>query len=226
MASDAVEIVSKPVEGLVAAIVSERELAINVGSDRGVTRGMKFKVLAGSPTEIKDPVTGDRLGTISRTKVHVKAVSVFPKFSTCETYRTYRTQGTALSAGLSQLFEQPRTVRETLRAEDADYVPDLPEEESFVKPGDRVEQILEGNVTTVQDVENVLNNAVLRGVLRKTTVQDTVEKWKQAETALEQAQQATENREQTLDAALEQYNTATSQITRLYGQAQPDEEDE
>ena len=226
MTSDVVEIVNKPIEGLVATIVSERELAINIGSDHGVTRGMKFKVLTGSPTEIVDPATGNRLGTISRTKVRVKAVSVLPKFSICETYRTYRTKGNALSAGLSQFFEQPRTVRETLRAEDADYVPDLPEEESFVKQGDRVEQILEGNMTTLQDVENVLNNAVLRGILRKTTAQKAVEEWKQAEMSLEEAQQATKDREQKLDAALEQYNVATSRITRLYDQAQPNEENE
>lgn len=225
MANEAVEVVSKPLEGLVATIVSERELAINIGSDHGVTRGMKFKVLTGSPTEITDPQTGEKLGAISRTKVRVMAELVLPKFSVCKTYRTYRT-GSTLNAGLSHLFAPSRTVTETLRAEDADYVPELSEEESFVKKGDKVEQILEGNLVTIQDVENVLKNAVLRGALNKATVEKSVEGWKQADAALQEAQAATQDREQKIETALKQYNSYTSEVTHLYNRAQPDEVDD
>ena len=224
MVSEAVEVVSKPIEGLVAAIVSERELAINIGSNIGVTRGMKFKVL-GSPTEIPDPETGKTLGSIHREKVRVMVESVSPEFSVCRTYRTWRTGG-PLGTGISTLFEPARTVHETLRAQDSDYVPDLPEEESFVKKGDKVEQILEGNLMTIQDMENVLNGAVLRGVLNKAAVEKAVENWRQADAALQEAQNETQDKQKKMDKALAMFNSSTAEIARLYNRAQPQEEDD
>ena len=63
----------------VAAILNARELAINIGSDGGVVQGMKFAVLAESPTIVTDPMTGDELDQIDREKVRVEAIEVSPK---------------------------------------------------------------------------------------------------------------------------------------------------
>ena len=224
MANEIVEVVSKPIEGFVAAIVSERELAINIGSNQGVTRGMKFRVL-GLPTEIPDPLTGEQLGSVQREKVRVRAEVVEPKFSICKTYRTISTGG-RLNPGLSDLFEPARDVPETLRGEGSDYVPELSEEESIVKKGDVVEQILERNTRTIGDVRTALNSATIRGVLDKDTVNNAIIRWEQAEAALEEAQNATQNREHLIDSALQEYNASTSEIAHLYTRAQPNDEDE
>ncbi len=135
----------KLIEGKVAGILTERELAINAGSDQGVAPGMTFQVMAETPTEIKDPNTDEVLGSIIREKVRVRATRVEAKFSICRTYKVRRIGGGGLGdlSGLGDLFNPPRKVPETLKAEDADYLPDLPEEESFVKIGDRVVQILD-----------------------------------------------------------------------------------
>lgn len=135
---------NEPIEGLVAGILTERELAINIGSDQGVVSGMKFQVMANTPTEIRDPNTDEVLGSITQEKVRVRATRVNPKFSICRTYEVREIEGGPLSAGFalpSGLFDPPRRIPETLKAEDADYLPELPEEESFVKIGDRVVQI-------------------------------------------------------------------------------------
>lgn len=135
---------NRAIEGLVAGVITERELAINIGSNHGVSPGMKFKVEANTPTKITDPNTGELLGNITREKVRVKATEVDEKFSVCRTYKVYRTRGGPLAnVGYPRLFEPSRKIPETLRAEDSDYLPDLPEDESFVKKGDRVVMVLE-----------------------------------------------------------------------------------
>src|ERR1700728_922295 len=69
--------------GRVAQILNERELVINIGSQAGVSNGMKFAILAEAPLKIIDPVTKELLDTIDRTKVCVKAHEVKPKVSIC-----------------------------------------------------------------------------------------------------------------------------------------------
>lgn len=134
---------TKLIEGKVASVLNERELAINIGSEHGVTAGMKFKVLADKPTEILDPESGESLGSLDRDKVRVKAVDVQARFSVCRTYKTrYVGGGAFYSAFANVLVAQPREVVETLKAEDSALPPPLSEEESYVKKGDRVVQLL------------------------------------------------------------------------------------
>jgi hypothetical protein len=138
---------SEPIEGLVAGILTERELIINVGDDQGVQNGMKFQVLTDVPTEVTDPKTGEVLGMVAREKVRVMAVRVEPRYSVCRTYRVQTVPGGPLYFGhwsrpLDRLSAPPRELPETLKASDADYLPELPEEESFVKKGDPVVQIV------------------------------------------------------------------------------------
>lgn len=136
--------VSRPllIEGRVAAILNERELAINVGGSDGVKEGMKFKVLAETPAEVRDPETNEILGVVDREKVRVEAVEVQERLSVCRTYRTYRVGGNLAAAAYDALFSAPRDVAETLRADESSFPSPLPEDESFVKKGDRVIQLL------------------------------------------------------------------------------------
>jgi hypothetical protein len=135
---------NEPLQGKVAAVLNERELAINIGASHGVEPGMKFKVLAEQPAEIYDPETNELLGTIDREKVRVQVVEIQEKFSICRTYRIRRTSGGPLY-GLAAftLTAPPREIPETLKAEDSSLPPPLSEEESYVKIGDRVVQLIE-----------------------------------------------------------------------------------
>ncbi len=75
--------------GAVAALLNERELALNIGRDAGVAEGMRFRVLEKSKV-IVDPHTKGELGTLQREKVRVKVIEVHPKFSIARTYETYQ----------------------------------------------------------------------------------------------------------------------------------------
>jgi hypothetical protein len=137
---------NEPIQGRVAAIISERELVINIGSSGGVREGMIFKVLAEQPLEILDPVTKEILDHLDQEKVRVKATEVKEKITTCRTYRVYTFKGGALAdfmdrGGMASLFTPSRTETETLKAEDSSLPAPLSEEESYVKIGDRVVQL-------------------------------------------------------------------------------------
>jgi hypothetical protein len=142
------EIIRETLEGRVAAILNERELAINIGESNGVRVGMKFKVLSDQLTEIYDPDTNEVLGVIDREKVRVQAVVVQKKFSVCRTYRKHITKaGPFYNINVNfttrDLFAPPREIPETLKAEDSFLPQSLPEEESFIRKGDRVFQLFD-----------------------------------------------------------------------------------
>jgi hypothetical protein len=136
--------ITKSIEGKVASVLNERELAINIGVEQGVKEGMKFKVLAEKPTEILDPETGEILGELDREKVRVRVLEVREKFSVCRTYKKrYASGGPFYNMfAVGDLVAGPRVVVETLKAEDSSLPPPLSEEESYVKKGDRVIQLL------------------------------------------------------------------------------------
>ena len=130
-------------EGRVAAIINVREVAINIGSKKGVQEGMTFAILAESPLAIKDPSTGEILGEIDREKVRVKATEVDENFSVCRTFETYRTAGLdpAIFGSLGSLMISTERLR-TLSVEDSQLPPPLSPKESYVKVGDRVRQVV------------------------------------------------------------------------------------
>ncbi len=142
------EIRLKALEGIVASIINERELAINIGSSLGVKTGMKFKVLAEIPTEIHDPDTNELLGFFDRDKVRVEATEVQERFSICRTYRKKTIRASSYYDmidifGQRTLSSPPREVVETLKVEDASLPAPLSEDESYVKKGDRVVQLID-----------------------------------------------------------------------------------
>lgn len=140
---------SKPAKltGLVAAILNERELVINIGSEEGIEQGMKFKVLD-EPFEVRDPETDELLDTISQQKIRVKVVEVRRLVAIARTYETYKltTGGYRYpTTAMLDIFGPPRTetrVR-TLRYDDSEAPKPIDPAKCIVKIGDKVELILD-----------------------------------------------------------------------------------
>jgi hypothetical protein len=131
----------KRIEGQVAGILNERELAINRGGKHGVEPDMRFMVLEPEGVPITDPETGEQLGLETPIKIRVKVFRVEDDYSLA---RTYERLGGAdpLNFGVAALLHRsPPRVR-TLRTSEALFPP-LTEEESYVKRGDPVRQIVE-----------------------------------------------------------------------------------
>lgn len=133
------------IKGKVAALLDERTLAINVGSNSGVKINMRFMVYDSKGKQIKDPDTGDILGTFKLRKRAVRVTEVYPTYSTAETYR-YRTINEGgnnnMFGGLTGYLAAPKYVKkyETFAIDDEDKRA-IAEERSLVKVGDIVEQI-------------------------------------------------------------------------------------
>lgn len=64
---------SEPIKGKVAQILSEYELALNIGSDHGVEKGMTF-IIHSSPIDLFDPDTNRKIG---QTTVELERVGVY-----------------------------------------------------------------------------------------------------------------------------------------------------
>lgn len=131
------------IKGYVAKILNTRELVINKGSSDGVKIGMVFTVYDKNGENIKDPKTGDILGSIKRPKVEVKVTLVEPKLCIAQTFKSRRVNvggsGSSL-VGIAQMFQPPKyeDVFDTLKTDEKTWE-DLSESESFVKSGDPVE---------------------------------------------------------------------------------------
>jgi hypothetical protein len=130
-----------PIKGAVAALLNERELVINRGSVHGVTRGMKFRVLTAEDVQVTDPESGVPLGNIVRAKVRVEASAVQELMTICRTYETVG-GGLASFSGVSAALGLGEPIVRTLKTGDQGFLPPISERESYVKVGDRVEQIL------------------------------------------------------------------------------------
>lgn len=142
------------IEGKVAQVISERDLAINRGSADGVRVGMRFKILGSEPAEVRDPDSDEVLGTVEITKVEVEAVTVHEKFSVCRTFKTVTVPGRPAKPGLTSsysdlsrsIFGEPaipaRSRYQTLRSDEEFVVEELDPNGSFVKRGDRAVEIV------------------------------------------------------------------------------------
>ena len=133
----------KKLEGLVAQVINARELVINIGANDGVEKGMRFAVLAKSPTTVTDPESGEQLGVIDREKVRVEAGEVTERMTICRTYLSeYVGGGLLFPFGAWAEVAGPRREQvETLKATAKSYPEPLSEKESYVKRGDRVVQV-------------------------------------------------------------------------------------
>ena len=136
----------EPIHGKVARVLTTREVALNRGSTDGVRSGMVFKILTPKGAEIEDPDTGEVIGSVELEKARVRVTSVQDRVSVASTFRTHRVNVGGSGIAINRMFTPPKweTRIETLIA-DENATEDLPEEESFVRTGDPVVQVLDDN---------------------------------------------------------------------------------
>ena len=134
---------TSPIRGKVARVLNSREVALNKGSNDGVAVGMIFKILSPTGSAIKDPDTGEVLGSVELTKTRVKVTEVQDRVCVASTYHTYRINLGGSGSGLAGLFEPPKweTRIETLKTDEA-TLEELDEKDAYVKTGDPVAQDL------------------------------------------------------------------------------------
>lgn len=154
-----------PIRGKVARILTSRDIAINVGSESGVAVGMRFEVMDTKGQDIKDPDTGETLGSIERPKVRVEISKVQKRLSIASTYNkvTENIGGRGIGdVSLSRLFMPPRwvTTYETLKTEEKTWE-DLDEADSYVNIGDPVVQVLESPAAVVDSEPEVIDETNL-----------------------------------------------------------------
>lgn len=149
------------IRGKVARILNSRELAINVGAKDGVVIGMFFDILDPKGEDIKDPDTGDILGSIERPKVRVQITKVQDRLSVASTYRKKEVnvggRGTTLGTlgTIGEMFMPPKyvTMYETLKTTEKTWE-DLDEQESYVKTGDPVVQVVSDVIIKKEEAES------------------------------------------------------------------------
>lgn len=135
---------SDMIQGKVAEVLTNRELLINRGSEDGVEIGMRFAVLNRRGVDVKDPDTGEPLGSAKVVKTVVKVVRIEgAHLSAARTFRTITGTpglGSLLSATAYLAGTPDRT--ETLSIHGSGAKAELDPEESYVKIGDPVVQTI------------------------------------------------------------------------------------
>ena len=144
---------TEPIRGKVAKVLNSREIAINRGIANGVTVGMYFDVMEVDEADIIDPDTGNVLGSIERSKVRVQISHVQENLSVASTYQSERVNlggyGSSMTEVLSfgpfaQSLMPPNWVTEYETLEKSEKIgKELDEEDSYVKTGDSVVQVIE-----------------------------------------------------------------------------------
>jgi hypothetical protein len=130
------------IQGKVAAILTLSELVINRGSADGVLVGMQFAVLNSQGINVRDPDTGELLGSTELVKTVVKIVRIDGEhLSVGRTFRTIPGRRGALDAfsiaAMTGVTGTPDRV-ETLATSQATLKEELSPEDSYVKIGDPV----------------------------------------------------------------------------------------
>jgi len=142
----------QPITGLVADILNEREVVLNIGRNHGVTRKMRFAILGEVDYIIKDPKTGEVLDQLPpREKVRVEVVELTDKIAVARTYEVIKENvgGVGIPRmDFGALYQPPRIIEKpvTFRIGETgktyyDFKQVSPEE-SIVQIGDTVRQIL------------------------------------------------------------------------------------
>lgn len=121
------------IEGVVARVLNSRELVINRGQDDGVRSNDVFAVLE-VHEDIRDPESGDSLGSLERTKVRVRVFRVERRFSVARTFETYSAPGIGLPDFRSGSSRRVRTLE---RDSSVDPMPVDPDK-AIVSVGDPV----------------------------------------------------------------------------------------
>lgn len=143
----------EPIEGKVAQVISERDVAINRGQRAGVEIGMIFRIMSPEPEGILDPDTGDLLGAVDVTKVEVEVIEVQESLAVCRTFKKVVIPGRPARPGIVSpfgalgqgIFGDPGTPEsehyQTLRTDEEFVTKELDPQGSYVKRGDRAVQV-------------------------------------------------------------------------------------
>ncbi len=140
---------TEPIRGKIARILNKREIAINLGLAKGVTVGMYFDVIDANGENIEDPDTGEVLGSINIPKVRVRVKHAEEKLSIATTYRAEKmniggTGGISTLGPFARSLMPPEWVTKYETLEKTAETPEpFSEEDSYVKIGDTVVQVLE-----------------------------------------------------------------------------------
>ena len=134
--------------GKVARVLNTREVALNLGMNDGVEVGMYFDILDAKSENIRDPDTGERLGSIRRSKVRVSVTRVQEKLALATTSTERR--GLSFSASLMPLIWREKYL--TLKREEKNWE-HLDEQDSYVKEGDPVVQVVQAEEELEEKVE-------------------------------------------------------------------------
>ena len=125
--------------GKVAAILNKRELVVNLGRDDGVEEGMRFVILNSKGVDVKDPDTGEVLGSVEVPKTMVKVVRVdSPHLAVARTFRLIpgRPSVNSILAGIDMFAGRPDRTETLAVGPGTELRSELPDSESYVKVGD------------------------------------------------------------------------------------------
>lgn len=142
----------QPVEGKVAKILDEYNIVINLGWKDGLADGMNVVVFATGGEEVKDPNTGESLGSLELVKAYLKVAHVQERCSICaaepvkkagEEEGGFRTLGAAMMAEAMGTKYSEQGMKEKLNI-NASQISGMPQVEP-ISIGDKV-RCLEGKV--------------------------------------------------------------------------------
>ncbi len=141
---------TRPIRGKVAKVLSDRQVALNVGKTHNVVAGMLFDIVVQLKHTIEDPDTGELLGNVNQEipKARVKVARVEDKFSIATVYPQQPaiannstpppTLKGDLFTGLFRSFNPVHNLKTT-----EGYSRNLEEKDSYVSTGDPVVQVLD-----------------------------------------------------------------------------------
>lgn len=126
----------------VAKILTGQEVVLSKGSEDGVEVGMRFAILNRKGAEIKDPDTGEVLGSVELEKTLVKVVRLHSRLCVARTFRQVRTSGGLFGAStqIALMFAAPRRENEPLLTDERTLREEL--NESYVRIGDVAVQVV------------------------------------------------------------------------------------
>jgi hypothetical protein len=130
-------VMSSPITAKISSILTEYAVVLNAGANKGIKENMRFEVLA-TAIQVKDPDSGEELGSLHYVKARVKVATVYEKYSVAESYETVTRD---IFPFPSYLTTQTITKKLPLSSS---VVPSMEKE---VKVGDEVRQIVEEEKT-------------------------------------------------------------------------------
>lgn len=137
----------KPIRGKIARVLNKHEIAINVGTIHGVAVGMYFDVIDAHELDIKDPDTGEVLGSIERGKIRVRIIHTQEKLSVAAAHPFLSARQMASSGYRSSRPLGPFAA--SLMSPEAKGLSE--KEYSYANIGDAVVQVIEESETEEKD---------------------------------------------------------------------------